>query len=576
MDSGFKRLILLYFMFVLVKLLLVSFIPAPSAFSDDYVYVKMAQSFYDSLTFSIHGVPTHQYPPLYPIVLSFSYILDDMRYVYFVMKLVNVLLSSLIIFPVFLLAREFLSDKKSLLVAVLVSVLPSNFSFSGYIMAENLFYPLFMFSMYFVYKSFTGTAYLNDVFAGLFIGLTFLSRSIGIVLVPITFLLFCARLFQKRDALLVRKILVIGLVSFLVVSPWLVRNGLLFGFTTDGILGSYASELSDSRVGEAWSAFWPLVTWSLVYLGYIALASGVVFFILSFMVFKRKANDKLFLFSLLLVISVILSVLVVANHSSSGNRDYVIYTTIFSWLTGRVMGRYIDFVLPLVLIAGFVGLQLYKKKSLIFYSLLTMLFLFFASQIVFFPLFPVNNPSLTHFGFFVYAFDYLVYGVSTFTPVFSPVSLVFFILLFVLLPLISLIILYVLGFNLKKLFLLFLILFLSSSILVFAVNYYNSEMFWYRNEGMQLGLWINDNVKQHSVFLFDWDDSCKIEKLGEVCVYEGFSDGSSVSVIDFWMDHDVFIGDVSNREGFDYLVTKKVLDLPIVYQRGEIYLYRVV
>ena len=46
----------------------------------------------------VHGVDANIYPPLYPIILSISYLFNDMTAVYLFMKIINVLISSLI-FP---------------------------------------------------------------------------------------------------------------------------------------------------------------------------------------------------------------------------------------------------------------------------------------------------------------------------------------------------------------------------------------------------------------------------------------------------------------------------------------------
>ncbi|MFH1210836.1 MAG: hypothetical protein V1645_02875, partial [archaeon] len=70
MGRPFGKLVLFFVLLVILKAVIIPFIPAPSAPSDDYMYAKMAQSFFDHGTFSVDGVPTHQYPPLYPIMIS--------------------------------------------------------------------------------------------------------------------------------------------------------------------------------------------------------------------------------------------------------------------------------------------------------------------------------------------------------------------------------------------------------------------------------------------------------------------------------------------------------------------------
>src|SRR3989344_5522759 len=106
MKKIVKQLCLYFILLVIIKSILSYFIPAPSAFSDDYHYIKLARSFFNSQEFSIHEIPI-QRSLLYPIILSISYLFRDMTYVFLAMKIINAVISSLIIFPAWLLSKEF-------------------------------------------------------------------------------------------------------------------------------------------------------------------------------------------------------------------------------------------------------------------------------------------------------------------------------------------------------------------------------------------------------------------------------------------------------------------------------------
>ena len=155
MRTEIRNLLLLFVLAALAKGILSYFIPSISAFSDEYYYAKLARSFFFSREFSIHEIKVMFYQPLYPIVLSISYFFKDMSLAYLSMKAINVIISTLVIVPTYLMAREFLDEKKRLLVTALVAMMPSSFAFAPYLMAENLFYPLFMFAVYFLHKAFT-------------------------------------------------------------------------------------------------------------------------------------------------------------------------------------------------------------------------------------------------------------------------------------------------------------------------------------------------------------------------------------------------------------------------------------
>lgn len=569
MKNFLKTLLLWYLGFILIKSILSYFIPAPSIFNDEYLYVKMARSFFNFGSFSVHGVATHQYPPLYPIILSISYIFNDMNVVYFVMKVINAIVSSLVIFPSFFMAREFLSEKKSFLVAIMISVLPSNFAFTPFLMAENLFYPLFLFSIYFIYKSFTKKEYKWDILAGIFIGLSYLTRITAVILIAVVGAVFLINLVRKKRLVeSVKKKVVLFLMAFITIIPWLIRNGVLFGFTVNGIIGKYMVAVTDAtNVHHSLGKFF---VWMVLHFGFLILASGVLFYLTSLLAVKDK-RDGVRLFLIISLITIVTTLIIPANSISKSNTHY------FSWLAGRPFGRYIDMVLPLILIAGFIGLKFFEDKK---YSrflkssvIISSLVLLFASQLSLFPLFPVNNLSLSHFGVLNYVIEFLLYHKTSFEMVFYWGSLITMATIFAALPFVFLILHKKDLLRLNKVIPFFIILFLGVSVLCYAITYYNSDKFWYREEQMQLGLWMNSYERNVNI-LFDKNDCVeKITKMDQEGICESWG---LVTISGFWMNDDIRVGSVSDLEGVDYVVSKHKLNLEEI-KRSEsgIFIYKV-
>src|SRR3989344_1015321 len=125
----------LYLILVLIKIVIISLVPSPSIYADEYIYSKIAKDVLQEGSYSIEGNPTSAYPPLYSILISPSYLFQNMEIIYFVMKLINSIILSLIIFPIFFLAKEFLDEKKALFISFLVSILPAYLVTSSYIMS---------------------------------------------------------------------------------------------------------------------------------------------------------------------------------------------------------------------------------------------------------------------------------------------------------------------------------------------------------------------------------------------------------------------------------------------------------
>lgn len=568
-----RNLMIGYFSFVIVKSILSYFIPAPSAFSDNYFYLKMAQSFFYDFRFSVHGIATHNFPPLYPILISLSYLFNDMRIVYVVVKLINSIMSSLIIFPSYLLAKEFLTKKRAFLIAILVSLLPSNFSFSPYIMSENLFYPLFMFAIYFIYKSYNEGKLVWILLAGIFIGLTSLTRNIGIIFLAILSLILGIKLIRKeymfkRTALLI-------LLFFITMLPWLIRNGLLFGFNLQGILGrDVAATIDASSSVQITNSVMPFTAWFIVYMGFLVLTSGIVPFTSSLMLSKEKLKQKGYFNLTLISAASLFSVVALASYYTSVGAG-VYYKTLIPYLVYRPIGRYIDVILPVILINGFIGLSMLKASRKLFVKLLTITFaiVLFSSQLIFFPLFPINNLSLSWMGSLKFVYEYLMYGKQSFDTVFSISSLIFFMIIFTLI-FVGIYILYKknkLTFrNLAYFFAAFL---LSTSLLNYGINYYNSKIFWFEGEQMQLALWLNDFDKNRiSNILFDERDCTKsITKQDQstLCEPSGLS-----TIMGIWLNDNIRVGDVSRLEGVDFVISKQALDLKLVKKGPSINIYK--
>src|SRR3989344_4788126 len=251
MDKTLKFVIILFLLIAAIKIILTFFVTSPTIFADEYFYSKMAQSYFNFREFSIHSEFTKAYPPLYSVI-----------------KIINAVISSMIIFPAYFFANEFLSSKKALLASILISVLPANMVFSSYVMSENLFYLLFLISLYFIYKSFKEDNLMFDAFAGISIGLTILTKYLGFaLLIPVGALMLYNLITRKIPP----KFALLGIAG-LIVSAWMFRNGHLFGFTIDGLLGTYIRD-GYPVTFTALSMF----IWTIINFGIIVASTGFIF-----------------------------------------------------------------------------------------------------------------------------------------------------------------------------------------------------------------------------------------------------------------------------------------------------------
>ncbi len=555
MQKEIKTLILSYIIFVLVKSILVYFIPTPSEFSDGYFYSKAAREISQGNLMYIQ--------PLYPITLSIAYIANNMEVIYFLMKFINVILSSLIIFPVYFLSREFLNHKDSIIISIIISIISAVFIFPSFIMSENLFYPLFMFTIFFLFKAFNSNTRKYFILAGIFLALSYLTRTVGAVLVLVSFLVY---LFFFREIKL-RNIIYLYFTALIIVLPWLIYNIKHFGFSLETLIGKQnliGISLAD-KIG-------PFANWFILYFGYLTLASGIFFtiYFLCGIKIKEKKFKTLFLIS---SVTVILFLLFAANHSSSVLFSY--HDSPFSLFTYRPVGRYIDTVLPLIFLVGFIVYKKNEIKDLIIKrsAIVLSIVLAISTQLTLAPLFPINNHSLSFLGTFKYVLEFLLFKKTNFDVQFYWVSFIIILLLLVS----SVFILYKLRKN-KKVVLFLTIFLLANSALAYSINYYNSSKYWYNGEQMQLGLWFNEYDKGKSIVLFDERYEGPILKNNQTMLYERLP-SSFATISGFWMNNELRVGNVNDPivlESVDYIITKHKLDMQLVKQTNNgIYLYKV-
>jgi hypothetical protein len=126
----------------LLRVLLGSAAHAPTVFMDEMGYTKLAQNIGLDGRLALFNEEGFSYSPLYPALLAPIYSLGASgATAYTLIKVLNALLISLSVFPLYRIARFVLPPPRSLLVAA-VSVAAPLMSYPSFAMSENLAYPL--------------------------------------------------------------------------------------------------------------------------------------------------------------------------------------------------------------------------------------------------------------------------------------------------------------------------------------------------------------------------------------------------------------------------------------------------
>ncbi len=571
MQKYTKYLLVVFILLVFAKSALSLTIPGPSIWSDEYTYAKLAQGIFSEHAFLIHGKPISSYPPLYPALISPAYLLGDVFDAYQLMKIINSILSSLIIFPAYFLASEIMRRKKAFLCAVMVSILPMNFSFAPYVLSESIFYPLFLAAVYFIYKMHTDGSAKHAILAGIFTGLAILTKILGAALLVLPIAMFLHGAFRKANTATAKKSFAFYFPALLLVLPWMMYKGSHFGYALSGLFGTYPDTLtSASRHGLA--AFLPsFLNWLALYAGYLVLASGVIFFIYAWP-WQKVTNEK---HRQLLVLAGLLAfglVFLLANNAAGGP---IFYQSPFKWFTERPIGRYMDTILPLVFILGFKGLEVQqsakdKMPAKVCFALAALLA--FSAQLSIAPLFPANNSSISYVGLLKAGLGavFLGKGIEA-TQIFNWSVFFMLALLLAAIPILFLVLHRFRQITFKRVFLFFIFFFLLASLLNTAMTHYAAGK-WQASRQMQLGAWLSNFGDETRTVLFDERDIGMLFRDG-MAIFQKAKDGHFATIAGFWLKNKIEISDANAAQAGTYIISTQQLNKTLIKDFDGIYLY---
>jgi hypothetical protein len=120
---------------------------APFVFVDELIYAELAKNIADSGQRLVRNVPVGGYGIVYPLLIAPAYLLfERVPDAYDAIKTINSLVMSLAAVPAYFLARRVLTQWYALGAAVLTVLVPS-MAYTGTVLTENAFYPVFLTSV---------------------------------------------------------------------------------------------------------------------------------------------------------------------------------------------------------------------------------------------------------------------------------------------------------------------------------------------------------------------------------------------------------------------------------------------
>jgi hypothetical protein len=260
---------------------------APWIMVDELIYSELAKSFAQSGHFLIRDVHAGAYGVVYPLLIAPAWrVFNSVPDAYAAAKTIGSVLMSLTAIPVYFLARRVLMPIPSLFAALLAVAVPS-LMYTGTLMTETVFYPLFAcVALALVLALERPTIQRQLMLIGLCV-LAFLTRSQAIVLIPAvaTAPLLLAWLDRRRLRMLADFRVLYGVLAVGVVGVLAVQ--LARGHSPYDVLGSY------SVTGHATYRPDQVLKWVLYHVAALDLYLGIVpFAALVLLTFVGRSLDR--------------------------------------------------------------------------------------------------------------------------------------------------------------------------------------------------------------------------------------------------------------------------------------------
>jgi Dolichyl-phosphate-mannose-protein mannosyltransferase len=341
---------------VALRIVLLAEVHGPWVFMDELGYQKLAQSLGQNGHLALFDKRGLSLSPLYSVVLAPIYALGASAPVaYHWIKIVNAVLMSLSIFPVYMIARFVLPRRSSLVAAALSAFAPLMY-YSALAMSENLAYPLFLASVWAMLVAVRSPSRRADAVLLISIAAASAARLQLIVLFPaaLTAVVLARALARKQsekymagllsDLWRQHRLLIGSAAGFLVV----LATGRAFALT-----GIYGGALKDG-----FPNVWRVLEQIVRHLAGLDLAVGVIPFVgalvAAYAFLKYGARRDVGVFASVAV-SVTAWLLVEVGFFG----DFVVRTAQIP----RIHERYLFYVLPLFVIALLAVVRLPASKA---------------------------------------------------------------------------------------------------------------------------------------------------------------------------------------------------------------------
>jgi hypothetical protein len=355
-KKPWQILVLWYAVFVLLRFILAILLTEPCIMPDELTYKSMAFGFYQyqdffALTSHMVGAPTSVGYILYQFFLSSIFFFHENFLIF--AKLLNSLLINAAIFPLYGILRHFVPAREAIKFSALPLLIPT-FGYASFLMAENLYIPLFALFLYSAYNFFTHANLPFSILLSVSFIMLCLTKPHGLALmVPLLlcggFLFFYHRNLNHNENLS-RKILLSFYLVFAILVFALGISWLLLGKNFTRVIG-FNVAVAEGISNHVFSIIGSGAVNSAKFIKFVATQAGsfLFLFLIPFVTIlwtwtdairnREKKNLTLSTLGLFFLAALFLLVLFTAVFFSTA--EYFV----------RLHGRFLSMILPVLLIA---------------------------------------------------------------------------------------------------------------------------------------------------------------------------------------------------------------------------------
>ena len=373
---------------VAVKILLSLNYAGPFIFPDETLYNSVAQNIVHGRLYGKLGT----FSPGYPFLLSLAYhFSNNQSYVYHIMLMISAFVTSTIIFPSYFILEKYCSKVVSVLGSITVSTLTALNFYSFTLMTEALFIPLFLFSIWFILKSYETNNKKWALLASLSTVYLYITRSTGLAMLIAFVMTYLYNIFlnskNDRPIVLIKKNSSLLALFFVFLTCWVIYSTDFVDINkpfNDKLTKTYdfGSAYNIKKISEHGNDIFEstrnmstFFKFFISLIGYLLVASFFLLFVIIYyfiLLFINKKSLKDHTLSMPIFYAFISSTFLMVSTISflfEGEKKNLIF------------GRYIEPIIPIMVIIGIICLsnidqKIFNKKNIIYFALISIPIIF--------------------------------------------------------------------------------------------------------------------------------------------------------------------------------------------------------